>query len=481
MNSRKSILLAVTALFLLAIGGIAYLGSFTRMHADDFCIASSMASMGFFPSIVYWYNNWAGRYMYFVASHLISLTGPIGAAVFPLIVFTLLFLFLAWALLPVIRKANWPHPSLTALAGSGMIVLVLLCTAPNVFQSFMWRDGEINYSFPMIGVSLMAGIAVRAWLKPAWPTAVYAGLVLVLIMICGGFAETYSALQVGLLGVCFLLVLLFGRKENRIRLGWILGVGLVGAMIAFGFEYIAPGNFVRQQVLGPTSSLPQTIVYSVRGMFIFARDYVLLHRYWALAMMVCAFLAGWWLDPTPASPRLRIHPAMLWAQPWFRGLVLIPAGLAVVVIAACAPTAYAMSVYLADRSAAVPMFFLVSALIVCCALLGAGLRRLGWLPVPDAQPWLRLILPAAILVIVSWMSLSSFWNTIQQAPDFQSYAQSWDKRNVILLDGHRQGLTDITVVGLHNRFGIGDLRVEPNYWINGCMAGYYGYQAIRGR
>jgi hypothetical protein len=481
MNSRKTILLAVTALPLLAIGGIAYLGSFTRMHADDFCIASSMNSMGFASSVSFWYAHWAGRFMYLVFSLLMSLTGPSGAAIFPVVLLALLFLFLAWALAPILRKANWPHPAILTLASAGTILLVLLTTAPNLFQSVFWRDGQINYSFPLLGLTLLAGIVVRAWLEPAWPAAVSIGLGLILAFISGGFAEIFDATQAALLALALVISLVLSDRKTRARLSPLLGAALLGAVVALILVVTAPGNQIRQEATGQTSNLARVIPLALRGGAIFMRDFLVQNRWWALGAVLVPFLAGWWLDPAPAALRSRIGWRGLWAQAWFRGLILLPLSALLLAVAACAPSAYALNSYPDERSIFIPRAVLVTAMVISGALLAVGLRRLNWLPHPALHLTLGRALPLVILMAALLAGGSSLWSTFQQAPEFQSYAQSWDKRDGILLAGRQQGLTEITVVGLHARFGIGDLRVEPDYWINGCMAGYYGYSAIRGR
>jgi hypothetical protein len=481
MKLRTATLLAVTTLLAIPLAGFAYLGAFTRLHADDFCIAGSMISMGFWPSVVFWYNTWAGRFTYFIVSHLFSTTGPIGAAVFPAILITVWWLGLAWSLLPILRKSGWFKPRLLALTASGLILFILLATLPNLFQSVFWRDGQINYSFPLVGLSLLGGVLLRAWLEPAWPTAVYAGLAFVMAFVSGGFAEIFDATQAALLALVFGLALLLSARTNRGRMSLVFGAALAGAVIALAIVVIAPGNQVRQAATGQATSLARVIPLALRNGLAFVVKFLSLNYGWALASLLTAFLAGWWLDSTPTKPLTRLRLAELWAQVWFRSLVLLPLSAILMAVAACAPSAYAINAYPDVRGLIVPQALLVAAMLFSSALLAVGLRRVGRLPAAAPHPFLSHALPVAILTAVLLLSGSSLLSILQQAPDFQVYAQSWDKRNTVLLDGRRQGQTDITVVGLNNRFGIADLRVEPDYWVNACMASYYGFTAIRGR
>jgi hypothetical protein len=481
MKFRTATLLAITTLLAIPLVGFAYLGTFTRMHADDFCQASDTIRMGLWPSVIFWYNTWSGRFSFFIASHLFSYAGPTGAAVFPAILITVWWLGLAWALLPILRKSGWFKPRLMALASSALILFILLVTVPNLFQSVLWQDGQINYSFPLVGLSLLSGVLLRAWLEPAWPTAVYAGLAFVLALILGGFTEIYDTTQVALLALVLGLALLLSARANRGRLGLVLGAALAGAVIALAIVVLAPGNLGRQSAAGQTTSLARVIPLALRNGLALVERFLALNRWWALASLLTAFLTGWWLDPAPAKPAARLRLSELWSQAWFRGLILLPLSALLLTVAACAPTAFALNSDLDDRSIIIPQGLLIAAMLFSGALLAVGLRRIGLLPAASAHPFWGRALPIAILAAVLLLSGASMRSTLQQAPDFQAYAQSWDKRAAILLDGRRQGQTDITVVGLNNRFGVADLRVEPDYWVNGCMASYYGFTTIRGR
>ncbi len=56
MKPRPLILIALLALIVISLGALAYTGTFTRMHADDFCIAGTVKDMGIFRSISFWYQ-----------------------------------------------------------------------------------------------------------------------------------------------------------------------------------------------------------------------------------------------------------------------------------------------------------------------------------------------------------------------------------------------------------------------------------------
>ena len=482
MKLRTGTLIAAVLSPLLALAGLAYLGTFTRFHADDFCMAASMAHSGFWVSVLQWYNNWTGRFMFLIATHLMSETGPAGAAVFPAIVIAVWFLGLALALGPLLRHSHLPRSGWLALAASGLILLILFSTTPNLFQSVFWQDGQTNYTFPMIGLTLLGWVILRAWLEPSWPTAIFVITSFFLAFVSGGFTEIFDAAQAALLILVFVLALILSGKETRRRLAPVLGAALAGALIALVIVITAPGNQVRQAAVGHgVTGLIRLMPFSLRNAAYIFGKYLLWNPGWALLSVLAPFLAGWGLDSGSIGSRAHLSLRALWSQAWFRGLVLIPISAFLLVAAACAPSAYAMNAYPDDRSILVPQGLLVLAAVLSSALLGAGLRRLGFLPDSGESPQLSRVLPAAILVMIMLASGFSFWQSVRQAPDYQSYARLWDQRAAVLLNARQQGQTEITVYGLTNRFGVSDLETQPDYWVNSCMAEYYGFSVIRGK
>ncbi len=480
MKIRPTFLLAL--LFLgLSLAGLAYLGTFTRMHADDFCMAGDAARLGIFQSVLNWYNHWTGRLMFLFFTSLLGLGGPSLASIAPVILIAGWLLILAWALLPLIRGAAWDAPRLLAATAAGLALLVLFSTTPNLFQSVFWQDGQVNYAFPLLGLTVQAGLFLRAWLGRASSSrSLVIAAIFVLALLSGGFTETFGAMQAALWVLVLMALLFLASPATRRRLLLLAVAALAGALAALLIVLVAPGNQVRQDLMPDRAGLFRIITFSIRNaVYIFAK-FPLWNPGWAVLSVSVPFLAAWWLStgstvPRPAGPIRR-----LWADPWLRGLVLVPVGAFILLAAACAPVVYAMDAYPDDRTILIPQYILVLAAILWSGLLGLVLRRYRYLPDPAAQTW-RLVLPALLLGAIVLASGFSIASTIRQAPDYQAYASSWDQRAGQLVITRQKGATEITVPGLSNRFGVADLQAEPDYWVNRCMAIYYGLANIRGQ
>ena len=484
MKIRPTYLLALFFLGL-SLAGLAYLGAFTRLHADDFCIAGDAARLGIANSILSWYTHWTGRFMYLGFSHLISFGGPALAAISPALLIAGWLLALSWAFFPLIRRSGWDSPRLLAAVAAGLALLVLFSTTPNLFQSVFWRDGQINYSFPLVGLTMLAGLILRVWLNEPAPTTILAAGAFLLALASGGFSEAFDAMQAAIWVLALAALLGLSAPCTRRRLLPVVVAALAGALLALLIVVAAPGNQVRQDLMSDRAGLVRIVTFSIRNAAYIVAKYPLWNPGWALLSLIVPFLSAWWLAPVSTLPRPAGSLRRLWTEPWFRGLVLLPVGAFILLAAACAPVVYAMNAYPDDRTIIIPQFILILTAIIWSGLLGAVLRHYRWLPDPAAPPLLRggkggWAIPALLLGAVLLASGFSIENTIRQAPEYQAYARSWDERANLLVAARLNGPTDVTVAGLTNRFGISDLNTEPDYWVNRCMAIYYGLTNIRG-
>ena len=474
----------ISALLLfLALAGLAYLGTFTRFHADDFCIAGDAPRLGVAGMLVKWYNIWSGRFMAIITTGLLGLGGPKLAGWLPALAGVIWLVGIGWAVLPLIKRNTWPHPRLLALLAGGLSLLVLLSSIPNLFQSFFWENGLVSYSLPLIGLTFSSGIVLRGWLERTRLLPACAALFL-LAFLCGGYAEVFCAMQVTLFTLALLISIGLGDRVTRLRLLPILGAALLGGLVALLVVVVAPGNLARLQAVGNQGSHPgllRIITFSIRNMVHIFGKYFLQTPFWALVSILPPFLAGW-LIPTPGknpAPIRTIHA--LWKQNWLRGIAFVWGVALVLVTAACAPVVYALNAYPDDRAIIVPQFVIVVTALCTSAMLGAGLRQLGLLSDPVKSKILSHTLQVGIFAVVLLATGVSTWQSVRQIPDFQSFARKWDERAAILQQAALSGQSEVSVAGGYNRFGLTDLSTDPENWVNHCIADYYQIPQIIGR
>jgi hypothetical protein len=480
MKNRSLYFIIAALLLLIPLAGLAYLGTFTRLHADDFCMAGNATRIGLAGLLALWYTTWTGRFSYILGTGLFGLGGPGLAGWLPATASAAWLAGLSWAFLPLVRRAGWPRPRLLAMLAASLTLLVVFSTTPNLFQSFFWQDGMVNYSLPLIGLTFSAGIILRAWLDkpPILPAALGA---FGLAFVSGGFTEVASAMQIALIVLALAAALLLGNRAGRGRLVLVLAAALVGGLAAMAIVLAAPGNQVRQATTSAAPGLVRIITFSIRNAAFIAAKYIIWTPGWALLSAAVPFLAGWMASSAGPTSRARVSLRLMWQKNWFRGVVLGLLAAFGLVVAACAPVVFALNAYPDDRAIIVPQFVLALGVITTSALLGHGLRDLGVLPSPLEKPNTGRALQVAILAALLVAAGSSLWKTASQAPDFQAYARAWDERAAILQQASLSGQTEVTVVGLHNRFGVADLGIPADYWVNSCVAFYYNLDAVHGR
>lgn len=59
-----------------------------------------------------------------------------------------------------------------------------------------------------------------------------------------------------------------------------------------------------------------------------------------------------------------------------------------------------------------------------------------------------------------------------------AYASQWDRRDLEIRAARSQGITDLVVPALGDTGDWEELSPDPHYWVNECVAGYYGLDSI---
>jgi hypothetical protein len=483
MKIRPVFIWISVLLLVLSIAGLVYLGTYTRFLADDFCMAGDAVHLGLYSMLVKWYNTWTGRFMFILGTGLFGLGGPQFAGWLPPMVAALWLVGIFWAVYPLFKLSGWPKPRLLSIITGCLIILVLFSTIPNLFQSFYWQDGMVNYSLPLIGLTFCCGIFTHVWLEETKALSTYIAIFL-LAFLSSGFTEALTAMEITLFILLLILSLASRNAASRRRLSMILITALVGSLAAMIIVIIAPGNQVRLQAVGGLSAHPGVLrifSFSLRNMAHIFGKFFLITPFWASISIMLPFLSGWLFSDSTVGLSQSWNLHFLWEQNWLRGIIYTAIIAIILVTAACAPVVYASNAYPEDRTIIIPQYAIVISIIFASALLGVGLRQLGLLPDPMKKASINRSLQIGILIIIFVMSGSSIWHTSKQIPEFRAYQKLWDKRSAMIQQIILSGETEVTVPGKYNRFGVADISEDPNYWVNRCMAYYYNISQIEGR
>jgi hypothetical protein len=460
---------------LLPLAAHAYLGTFSRYLADDFCTASSLRRLGFAASQAYWYETWSGRFSF---TFVVSLAQAVGPRLTPwlpsLAILTWLaaWLYFGWRVLGDSQRMGW----LFWIPIGAVQAFATLRGSPNVYQSLYWQTGMTTYVLPM---ALAIGYA--GWI---WPNAAGGaenskpgfGLGFVSFgaaFLLGGFSETYVALQTTALGMGLLLLALV-EKEKRAKAASLIGFGLMGSILAGLALALAPGTQVRSGLMPPHPALVELVQATLKDGYLFlARTVKGSPEAIALAVGVpCSLILIRDLAAAASDSvgkEMRRRTAI--------GLILLPVLTPVLMLSTIAPYEYAISSYPDARVLVSTMFVLAGGLVVWGAALG---RLLAGIPLLQSRrgSFAAIGLAGIATLGLALASIQAASSTLDTAPVARSYAQTWDKRDADLRRIAQPGEGPVSTPSLRHMGGLAEIGRDPEEWINRCVAGTYGLEAV---
>jgi len=460
-NSRRIFFWLLLALFCAPLLIHAYLGSYSRFIADDFCSSAVARSQGIFRGSLYWYINWNGR---FSANLLDSLFGYIGPAATPFatgLVITAWLVVLAIAVDQIKREAqSW--------IVAAMVLFAVLYVIPTVGQSLYWGQGMRSVVPPLIlGTAYVALIAKRS------KSTDRAGLLLLitaglLTFIAVGFAETYFAVQTTAIVFALVIPAVFKiyAPANTRNYFLLLIAGLAGSLAGGLLMFVAPGNKFRQNPFPPPPAIPELLRISLRGMREFFELVVLAPGKWYIwvGLILCGFIFGL----QARQPRERSGRRDVWTLVW------LPIVAFVLLLACWVPMAWATSLTLGYRTFIIPAYVLVC-LVTCWAYIAGQVCRSAFVSFAPRAVALPLIILLAFGILAANIS-REMW---RQRPLFIGYARRWDERDQIIRRAKSQSLPYAVIPEQHNWAALDEVEVDPkNTWLTKCMSDYYGIKVI---
>lgn len=475
VDRDKAFFWLMLILVIIGLFALIYPSFYIRWYADDYSVAAQLKTSSFPQYFIDKYNGWTGRYSSIFFQGAYNLLGYKASVFVPSIITTLWLLALSWAIESVIKNYFPKYKYLAAVSIAGFILLCLYSITPNLFQSLFWNNAAISVCLPLICLTINLGILARLhtgrfhgniWLIPN----------VALTLIAGGFAEMFIASQVTLYG---LLVVLFLIRKNRRdnHLMPFLVAALVTAMIALIIVAVAPGNQVRQAQIGQPAALSELPLLLLKHASSVFYDMVEKAGWWTIALIAVSFLLGFvFLEkPTESSGEFTKQRD----GTWFKQVLLISLFLFVLILGCVAPSTYIQQQEPEARSAFMAIYYIILGITLIMSILGLAVRRSPLIHQLFGNDRWHLIAKLSIVLIIALGVGFAVKNAFDTVPIYQSYAQLWDQRHQEILDAKSSGQKDITTYQLDDRrWGVSDLREDPDYWVNQCMATYYEVDSI---
>lgn len=436
----------------------AYLGSYTRFIADDYCSAYLGQRLGLLRYIWFWYLNWGGRFSAIAADMLLAWSQPQGIG---FVTAAALVAWIACLTITIYHLTIHYEQKLQGLLISltlGLIfVFIVVLLMPNPHQSIYWYSAFRTHTLPLIVFALYIAAYTcfrsskfRASIRLIWFTCSFA-----LAFFNAGFSEAFTVMQI------ISLIVLAGLEEmtksdtRSANIKFLL-TGLAGAMLVLLIMLTAPGNTNRQEAFHQPSGLLEIISISIRGYLSMWKTFFLSpEKTIGLLGASLAFFTAGTQFKTPNKPSV--------AQ--IMGIILLGSLLP---LASFMPAAYGIGDALPERAHPIPIFFITTALLT--AAFQTGTRHNG-----RNNYGLTTTLSALILLVSAVMAIHQM---SQSRHIFIEYAERMDRVEQDILTARQNGRQVIHIPKLSNWAGTFDPTDNPKFFSTACMSLYYDIQVI---
>jgi hypothetical protein len=441
----------------------AYLGSYSRFIADDYCSAAEEHRFGILRAAWFWLRTWNGRYS---ANVLDAFVGSLGPGFTPAVTAIVLLVWsaaLAAAVFMLMPNSSGPNRSpLFSISMAAAILSLALALAPNVAQSLYWGQGMRAIIPPLVVMTLY--VAIFAWWRRRTGSA--GGRVVWLVASflmaygAGGFSETFTALQLAAFVLAGAIWIILGRRTTDRNDILFLSAGLFGALLSFITVVISPGNALRAALSPPPPAIPELLRIALTSYGSFLLN--ILDSGLKTLALITAFALGLWAG---ASYDFRL-------KNWRVAILVLLLG-AILTFSCFPPAAYGESEAPPDRTLLIPAFLLVVDLVFL------GLSFGNWL----TARWKTLpILPNTVIPLLLVAALLSVQQMSRLRPEYAAYAEAWAGFHTQMLGYRQAGIPSVRVrtadLNANNWVGLDVLGDNPKFWLNKCVSDYYGVNVI---
>lgn len=470
----RILLLFLLALFSIPLATHIYLGSYSRLLADDFCSAAVANSQGIVRGSLWWYMNWTGR---FAANLLDTLLASLGPRVIPYqtgFVVIIWFATLAFAVYQIIRDDEREVAVLVSCLVALMVLFTLFDVNPSIGQTLYWAHARSGLPSLILGTAYVAMIVCRRTASThskSWLLAVA-----LLTFIAAGFAETYTVVQTTALVFALVISLIFNHYAAPDKKSSLLPLvaGLAGSLVGGLLVFIAPGNYYRQFPFPPPPSPLRLMDISLGGLGEFF--YVVVFSpmrapVWA-GLILCGFVFGLGIFLRRHEGSVLEKQQLVWALVW------LPVVTFVLLLACWVPMAWGTSLPLASRTLIIPAYVLVC-LVVCWAYLAGRLCRRSYHSLVQHRRALATALPILTFVVFGLLAVSRSSQMLQLRPTLAAYAREWANRESLIQSAKSQGLNYVVVPQVVHWTGLDEIELDPKItWLTKCVQDYYGIAVI---
>jgi hypothetical protein len=355
-----------------------------------------------------------------------------------------------------------------------LIVFISLRSQAYLYQVIFWQTGILTYLLPIILWVFWLGV-ITARLARAGPDRATLSEMIssgVLAFVAGGLSETSVVMQITALALGVLCCLLYHRAINRRVALPLLTISLLTSILSLVLIALSPGNAARNAGYPPPLDPIPLIRGSLKTTATFLQRWVQYRPPLVANAFVLPALLAWIFHPTPATRQnsnLNIIRTL--------GIALCATLIAFVWIwSGFALAYYMMTAEPPDRALILPQFIVTGWAVFEGYWIGASIKPI--LRLSRGMDFLRLAAFGLICGLLAVGPLYSATRIATMIPSVRAYASAWDARDQTIRTAREQGQMNVEVPIIKDLSKLGELRPEPDFWINQAAALYYGLDSI---
>ena len=451
-----------------ALGLFAYLGTFTRYLADDYCDTVTVNSGPILPTLIQQYETNTDRFSNLLFVALSEFLFPHHVEILPVLVIFLWTAALTWLIYETHQTIGWQWHFFLDFFLAAALAFFAILQAPNRFQTFYWRSAMATHFAPILYLTAFAAflLMVARRNQGRYPSIWMGCLCLTLSFLGGGFSEPPDAVLIVASALALAAAWIWVKGQLRRPALMLLSWALAGGLLALLVMALSPGNLLgRSQAHRPefVALVYRTFLYTA----LFMRDTFLtfpLPTLFSLLIPFFLFYGIFAAISSLSSTKLRT----LWAI-----MIAIPILAYVLIAASFAPSVYGQA-FPAERARFLGCLLMTMALMLEGACFGILLAQ-----------WKMRWSSTATMLAMILLALSAFypphaaWAVVQNKRPFYSlWSEVWDYRQGQILADKSEGEKDIVSSRMYTIEGVGELDANPNSWINACAASFYGVHSI---
>lgn len=471
------ILTLFTISVLIALLTYAYMGTFTRYWADDFCFTQYLkAPNNLLSATLDLYNTWSNRYTTLILVGISEWFGLKAISYLPAAMIVLWVTGLTILFNQIKAAFKLPRHLLSSLLAALVLAFLTILQAPDRYQSVFWRSGMVTYFAPLVFYTFSTAFIINQVYKPGKKRSFMPALILVasLFFLSGGLSETTLALQTGGLLLALLAAWLFVHGETRQRYLALLLTGFISSCVSLVVVFTAPGNNIRLTSMPEHPPLLDLAGYTLR----FSWDFIWL----SIKTLPTPTILTLWLAillSLDFFSRINHSDTRYKTSHLLSLIIIIPLVAYALILCATAPSVYVYAGfgYPAARALFPSRFVMTGALFIDGILIGLIIHQV-LPPKPISKYILMNLLISLLLGASAFYPLNSAQKELATIPIYQKLAIEWDNRDTQIHAFKANSIENILLKGIDSPASLSELTQNPNQWINRCIANFYDVKTI---